>query len=383
MKITDVKVFELYAERPADPLSHDTMYAACLVRVDTDEGMFGIAEVDSMPSVVHAVIAAPTRSPLQRGLREILLGQDPLAIEARWRDMMDQTSLMGRRGVVMHAISAVDIALWDLRGRVEGRSLASLLGGARHDRLAGYVTIGLDRMSDEVATLDAARSKLDAILTTYRPRAVKVAARRFWHDEPALAARLIHLARERLGPDRLLMVDAISAFDSADEVKRMLPVFHECDVHWLEAPLPLDDLEGHRALSDCGIPLGVGDLGLTAPAEWRPYFESGVVGIAQPELTQIGGLTGLRALYDLAERNGCQRVIPHGWNTTLTLGINLQIMSARDEADYVEFSTSQSPLRWCVTRETIELDDEGYLRPPDGPGHGLTIDWEGIEAYRR
>ena len=101
-------------------------------------------------------------------------------------------------------------------------------------------------------------------------------------------------SRERLGPDRLLMVDAISAFDSADEVKRMLPVFHECDVHWLEAPLPLDDLEGHRALSDCGIPLGVGDLGLTAPAEWRPYFESGVVGIAQPEVTQIGGLTGLR-----------------------------------------------------------------------------------------
>ena len=230
---------------------------------------------------------------------------------------------------------------------------------------------------------DEARRNLDEAIATYNPVGIKVAADRFWHSDPDLAMDLLRLTRDHLGPDFPLMVDAISAFDTIDDVNRMLPVLRECDIHWLEAPLPLDDIDGHALLDGCGLPVGVGDLGLTAPLEWRPFFEAGIVDIAQPDLSHIGGLTGYVKLQDMAQKFGCERIAPHGWNTNLTLATNLHVLSSRDRVEMAEFSTSKSPLRWAVTREELSFDSDGYLEVPQNPGIGMSIDWERIESFRR
>ncbi len=377
MRITDIGVIELYAPKPAGQDAHDTAYSTCLIRISTDDGLMGVSEIDTIPSIANAIISAPTRSPLQRGLREILIGKDATDIEARWMDMLEQTSFIGRRGLVMHAISGIDIALWDLKGKAEGKTVSELLGGCRHDRVPGYVTIyPPGRCPDE------ARRKLDNAVQTYNPVGIKIAADRFWHEDPALAEKLIRTTREHLGADFPLMVDAITAFDTVEDVQRMLPVLHDCNIHWLEAPLPLDDIDGHALLKGCGLPVGVGDLGLTAPLEWRPFFEAGIVDIAQPDLSHIGGLTGLVKLQAMAKRFGCDRIAPHGWNSNLTLAANLHVLASRGPLEMAEFSTSASPLRWAVTREEIVFDDNGYLPVPQAPGLGMRIDWERIETYR-
>lgn len=378
MRITDIGVIELYADKPAAQDAHDTTYSTCLIRVSTDDGLTGVAEIDTIPSIANAIISAPTRSPLQRGLREILLGADVTDIDARWRDMLEQTSFIGRRGLIMHAISGVDIALWDLKGKAEGKPVSELLGGRLHERIPGYVTIyPLGRTTDE------AKRKLDEAISTYNPVGIKVAADRFWHSDPGLAEQLLRSARDHLGKGFPLMVDAISAFDTIEDVNRMLPVLRDCDIHWLEAPLPLDDLDGHALLEGCGLPVGVGDLGLTAPLEWRPFFEAGIVDIAQPDLSHIGGLTGYVNLKEMAEKFGCKRIAPHGWNTNLTLATNLHVLSSREQVEMAEFSTSKSPLRWAVTREELNFDRDGYLNVPQAPGIGMSVDWERIEPFRR
>ena len=377
MRITDIGVIELYAPKPTARTRMTPAYSTCLIRISTDDGLMGIAEIDTIPSIANAIISAPTRSPLQRGLREILIGKDASDIEARWQDMLEQTSFIGRRGLVMHAISGIDIALWDLKGKAEGKSVSDLLGGRKHGRVPGYVTIyPLGRCPDD------ARRKLDRAIAAYNLVGIKIAADRFWHEDPALAELLIRTARDHLGQDFPLMVDAITAFDTVEDVNRMLPVLHDCGIHWLEAPLPLDDIDGHALLKGCGLPVGVGDLGLTAPLEWRPFFEVGIVDIAQPDLSHIGGLTGLVKLQAMAARHGCTRIVPHGWNSNLTLAANLHVLASREPLEMAEFSTSNSPLRWAVTREEIRFDEDGYLPVPEAPGLGMRIDWERIEAFR-
>jgi L-rhamnonate dehydratase len=129
----------------------DGSYDNCLVLVHTDEGLTGIAEVDSVPSVIRAIIDAPRSHTHAMGLKEAILGSDPSDVEGLWERMYDLTSYYGRRGAVIHAISAVDIALWDLRGKALGKSVAELLGKRQRDRVLAYGTVyPLGETADDV-----------------------------------------------------------------------------------------------------------------------------------------------------------------------------------------------------------------------------------------
>ena len=127
MRITEVEVIELRV--PGwDASTFDGSYDNCVIRVHTDQGVCGLGEVDSVPSVIRAIVGAPASHTHAMGLRAVLLGQDPSDIEALWERMYDATSYYGRRGVVSHAISAIDLALWDLRGKLLGRPVCELPG---------------------------------------------------------------------------------------------------------------------------------------------------------------------------------------------------------------------------------------------------------------
>ena len=374
MKITDIEVTELRV--PGwEGKTFDGSYDNCIVQVHTDEGLTGISEVDSVPAVIRAIVEAKRSHTHAMGLKSVLLGRDPAQVEAIWDEMYDATSYYGRRGAVIHAISAVDIALWDLRGKALNRPLHSLLGQIKRERLLAYGTVY--PLGD---TPDAVKANIDRGLKLGL-RAIKIVADPFWRDDVDLTAKLIRTAREHVGKDVRLMVDAATAWSKAEDGLPLMPLFKEHDFAWVEAPLPLDDLEGHARFQGFGVPIGGGDLGLTTCAEYRQMFEIGKIDIAQPDVTMVGGITELLRLAQLAKRLG-KRLVTHGYKSNITIAANLAFLSQHADDEPCEYSTSQSPLRWKLTNESFPIGADGRIAVPAGRGLGVSLNERTISEFR-
>ena len=300
MKIVDIEVIELRVPGWTGD-TFDGSYDNCLVLVHTDEGISGISEVDSVPSVIRAIVDAPRSHTHAMGLKEVLVGSDPSDVEGLWDRMYDLTSYYGRRGAVIHAISAVDIALWDLRGKVLNKSVSALLGQRPRDRVLAYGTVyPLGGTPDEV------RMNIDRGLKLGL-KAIKIVADPFWRDDLDKTAALVRAAREHVGLDVLLMVDAATAWAKAEQGLPLMPIFKEYNFFWVEAPLPIDDLDGHARFQGFGVPIGGGDLGLTTRFEYEDAFIRGKIDIAQPDVTMAGGITELMRISSLAKHLGKTR----------------------------------------------------------------------------
>ena len=374
MKIIDIEVIELRVPGWTGE-TFDGSYDNCLVLVHTDEGVTGIAEVDSVPSVIRAIVDAPRSHTHAMGLKQAVAGQDPADIEGLWERMYDLTSYYGRRGAVIHAISAVDIALWDLRGKVLGKSVGELLGTRRRDRVLAYGTVyPLGETADEI------RRNIDRGLKLGL-KAIKIVADPFWREDLRKTEGLIRAARAHVGPDIRLMVDAATAWTKAEEGLPLMPIFRDNDFFWVEAPLPIDDLDGHARFQGFDVPIGGGDLGLTTRFEYEEAFERGKIDIAQPDVTMVGGLTELMRISDLAQRRG-KRLVTHGYKSNITIAANLAFLSQHWMDEPCEYSTSQSPLRWQLTNEAFPIGTDGRIAVPERPGLGVSLNAETVARYR-
>lgn len=374
MKITDIEIIELRVPGWTGT-TFDGSYDNCLVLVHTDDGITGLAEVDSVPAVIRAIIDAPRSHSHAWGLKEAVIGQDPLAVEAIWDRMYDLTSYYGRRGVVIHAMSAIDIALWDIRGKVAGKPVADLLGKRQRDRLLAYGTVyPLGETPDEV------RKSIDRGLKIGL-KAIKIVADPHWREDVKRAELLIRTAREHVGPDIRLMVDAATAWVKAEEGLPLMPIFRDNNFLWVEAPLPVDDLEGHARFQGFGVPIGGGDLGLTTHWEYDQAFEVGKIDIAQPDVTMAGGLTELLRIAAVARKRG-KRVVTHGYKSNITIAANLAFLSQHWADEPAEYSTSQSPIRWQLTRERFDIGPDGRIGVPEVSGLGVSLDMSVVEKYR-
>jgi len=374
MKITDIEVIELRVPGWTGA-TFDGSYDNCLVLVHTDEGLTGIAEVDSIPSVIRAIIDAPRSHTHAMGLKEIVVGADPSDVEGLWDRMYALTSYCGRRGIVIHAISAVDIALWDLRGKAFGKSVGELLGKRQRDRVLAYGTVyPLGETPDE------ARKNIDRGLKLGL-KAIKIVADPFWRDDIDRTAKLIRAAREHVGPEVRLMVDAATAWTRAEEGLPLMPIFKEYGFFWVEAPLPIDDLDGHARFQGFGVPIGGGDLGLTTRFEYEDAFEHGKIDIAQPDVTMVGGITELMRIAKLARRLG-KRLVTHGYKSNITIAANLAFLSQHWMDEPCEYSTSQSPLRWYLTMEEFSIGPDGCIAVPDRPGLGVSLNPGTVAKFR-
>ena len=374
MKVADIEVIELRVPGWTGE-TFDGSYDNCLVLVHTDEGLTGIAEVDSVPSVIRAIIDAPRSHTHAMGLKQIVVGQDPTDVEGLWDRMYDLTSYYGRRGAVIHAISAVDIALWDLRGKVQGKSVGALLGTKQRGRVLAYGTVyPLGETPDEVCRNIDRGLKLGL-------KAIKIVADPFWREDIGKTASLIRAARAHVGPGIRLMVDAATAWARAEEGLPLMPIFKENDFFWVEAPLPIDDLDGHARFQGYGVPIGGGDLGLTTCHEYEQAFVRGKIDIAQPDVTMAGGLTELMRISALAKRLG-RRVVTHGYKSNITIAANLAFLSQHWMDEPCEYSTSESPLRWQLTNEEFPIGPDGRIAVPDRPGLGVSLNQQTVAEYR-
>jgi len=374
MRITGIDVIELRIPN-WDASTFDGSYDNCVLRVSTDQGIEGIAEIDSVPSVIRAIVEAPSSHTHARGLAEVIVGQDPTDIAGLWDRMYDATSYYGRRGVVVHAISGIDIALWDIRGKALGRPVSNLLGRQRRDRLRAYGTV-----YPLGATPDEVRRNIDRGLKLGL-KAIKIVADPFWREDLDHTTLLIRTARDHVGGEIQLMIDAATAWATAEDGLPLMPIFKEYDFAWVEAPLPLDDLDGHARFQGFGLAIGGGDLGLTTRWEYETLFERGRVDIAQPDVTMVGGLTELLRLARMAKARG-KRVVTHGYKSNITIAANLAFLAQHEDEEILEYSTSQSPLRWELTNEAFPIGADGRVAVPTAPGLGVTLNEATIAKYR-
>lgn len=373
MKITDVQAIHLRAESSNSDL-FDGSYDNCVIVVQTDEGLTGVGECESLAPAVQAIIKGPSAHNHARALREILIGRDPQDPEALWEAMYQSTELIGRRGLVMHAIGGIDLALWDLKGKAEGKPVHELLGGPRRRRIPAYATIyPMERTCEGVRRqIEEARAR--------NLRAFKLAADPWWMEDLTQTGRLLAAAREASGDEARLIVDAALCFRSAEEGLRLLPLLRDVGVWFLEAPLPLDDVEGHARMAGHGVLIGAGDLGLTHVNEFIEIMERGRIDICQPDITTVGGFTGVRRIARAAEQRG-RRIIPHAYKTNIEIAASLHFLASLPREEMLEYSLSRSPLRWELTRESFPVEPDGTVVVPDSPGLGVTLNMDTVSKY--
>jgi L-alanine-DL-glutamate epimerase-like enolase superfamily enzyme len=249
-----------------------------------------------------------------------------------------------------------------------------LLGERRRDSVLAYGTVyPLGTEPDEV------RKNIDRGLALGL-KAIKIVADPFWREDFDKTARLIRTARQHVGSNIRLMVDAATAWSVAEEGLPLMPIFRENDFSWVEAPLPIDDLDGHARFQGFGIPIGGGDLGLTTRFEYEEAFRRGRIDIAQPDVTMAGGLTELMRISALAKGLG-RRVVTHGYKSNITIAANLAFLSQHWMDEPLEYSTSQSPLRWTLTNEAFPIGPDGRVAVPDRPGLGVSLNPETLRTF--
>jgi L-rhamnonate dehydratase len=375
VRITDIEAIHLRCEDPNIAL-FDGSYDDCVIRVSTDEGITGIGEVESLAPAIQAIVNSDHAHSHACGLRKLLLGKDPTRTQELWRLMYDSTDYIGRRGLVMHAIGGIDIALWDIKGQAEGKPISELLGGERRQRIEAYGTI-----YPMAGTVDGVEQQVEDAMRRLNLRNIKFAADPWWMHDLDATANLLRAARRTIGKEGKLIIDAALSYRTAEEGLQLIPLFREVGVAFLEAPLPLDDVEGHARLAEAGLPLGVGDLGLTHVNEFVEMMDRGGASICQPDITMVGGFTGILSIAAAARARG-KRVITHGFKSNIEIAANLHFLANHWAAELLEYSTSKSPLRWEMCEESIPVGCDGLVEVPQRPGLGVHLNQCTLERYR-
>ncbi|HWB14603.1 MAG TPA: mandelate racemase/muconate lactonizing enzyme family protein [Pirellulales bacterium] len=341
---------------------------AVIVRVRADNGLEGIGEADSSPEVVKAIIDAPFSHNIACGLRKILLGQNPLETERLWQEMLRRTMYYGRTSVAITAMAAVDMALWDLRGKHFREPIHRLLGGKRHERILAYASILFGRDGRE--TSDIGRRWRDAGY-----RAVKFGWEPMGQSEP-VDIDLVRGAREGVG-DGTVLIDAGCVWDARTALARAR-AFADFGIGWLEEPLQPDDVEGYRWLRDrSGVPIAAGEEEC-GRAAFRPLIEARALDVYQVDLSR-NGFTDAAYIRGRVEEIGA-RLCNHCYTSPLTVAASLHWLSTCRDAFLFEDCVEDSPLRHELTHEKVQAED-GWITVPDRPGLGVTLDEDFVAAH--
>jgi L-rhamnonate dehydratase len=369
MKIKNIEA--IYLRLPTVTSACDGSQDTLLIKVHTDAGAVGYGEVDSCPLVAKAVIEAPLSHQICCGIADILKGQDPLAIEALNQKMYEGTIYFGRRGVVRHVMAGVDMALWDLKGKVLEKPLYSLLGGPFSKSFRAYASVLFSSTPRE--TYDHARKLVDLGFT-----AVKFGWGPIGKDEDTDVA-LVREARRGLGDEPDLMVDAGLSWDTKTAIKRAHR-FSDFRIFWLEEPLHPDNLEGYARLSqsvDVRIAAGEEEADIS---DFERLMDIGMIDVVQPDPARCG-VSGMLAVARAANRRG-RVVANHTFKSGITMAASLHVLASISNAIRFEYCMTESSLRHQLTFEKFPVKD-GFVSVPEGPGLGIEVDESIVEKYRQ
>jgi L-alanine-DL-glutamate epimerase-like enolase superfamily enzyme len=321
------------------------------------------------------------------GLTEMLVGADPLDVEALWERLYVGSAMNGRRGAVINAIGALDIALHDLRGKALSKPCYELLGGAARQAITPYASLQPETSSYEEyrdsmvewaeRAVAAGFQAVKTEITLEGPYA-HTGLREPWERSTEILARV----REAVGPDVAVLVDVQYAFPDADVALKVLKTWQEYDLFFVETPLWPDDLDGYRRLAaEQPIPIAAGEW-LTTRFEHLDLMDRGNVAIVQPDIGRVGGLTEARRVCELAAERGLQ-VVPHLWKTGVSVAAAVHLAAATANCPYIEFmpaNLTASGLRRDVADDGVQLID-GKVSLPTRPGLGIEVNWDAVKHY--
>lgn len=355
-----------------------------VVRISDEAGRTGIGEADAPAELVRAFIEQPDLHVWSRNVRKLLIGRDPFPTTALADELYGATLYPGRRGLGIHALSAVDIALHDLVGKQLGRPVHELLGGARREALTPYATIfpGLAQgrsMSDLLA--DVGRRFEDALAAGFR--AVKMECLFYDLVTDRELVDTVRTARKMLGDDVRLMLDFGYRWTDWRAALWTLRRLEESDIYFAEATLQHDDLEGHARLAERVETRVCGAEFAATRFECREWLTQGRVDVLQPDINRCGGLTEIMRIDELASYYAAS-VVPHGWKTGITAAAGRHFHAAAANSPTFEFL---SPLLWDsrIRRELVHPEPEirdGRMAIPMAPGLGIELDEDAVARYR-
>ncbi len=337
-----------------------------LVIVKTDDGLTGSGSCFTSGTLVAGAVQL---------LWPLLRGESAVEPERVSETLRQSSFWQGRGGSVEHAISGIDIALWDLMGKACGQPVSRLLGGNYRSTIKPYGSILFDEPEPLRATLESVVDRgFQAIKLGWRP---------FGRRDRRFDEMIVRTARETVGDGVELMVDAGGSEQfwphGVNWARNTASMLADFGVVWFEEPLPPDDLDGYIELTRVSpVPIAGGEV-LTRRQSFRPWIERRAIDILQPDCTKNGGLTESRRIAALAFDHNVQ-VVPHGWNTAIGLAADLQFSASIPVARYVEYLTPSAYIDE-ITTEPFVLDEHGLLTIPDVPGLGVEIDAEKLKRF--
>lgn len=377
MKITAIRAHVLeapIAERFAFSQAWVDKRVGLVVEVETDAGLTGWGDGYGPPWALATVI--------EKYYAPRLIGRSPLAGDALWEELYNYLRDHGQRGVPIQALSAIDIALWDLRGKIFAAPVHVLMGGPIRSSVRAYAT-GLyrrtnDRTENHRLLVEEARGYLDAGFT-----AMKTKVGFGFDDDIALVERL----RETIGGGVELFVDANHGCDRV-QAARLARAMEPLDIGWFEEPVEPEDVAGYAELrTRTSIPIAGGECSFTRH-DFRRILEAGAMDVIQPDTASCGGLTEAKRIADMAWTHGI-RYNPHVWGTGIGLAAAMQLLAVLPTTTpafgahqpLLEYDSTPHPFRQDLLVQPVRVEG-GVAYVPDGPGLGVEVRREVLDRWR-
>ena len=371
MKIREIRAAGLRGATPEGGWDEELQRDDCvhtLLAVITDEGPIGLGSAFTSDHLVRAALAL---------LEPLYRGENALEPERVSEKLHQNTFWLGRGGSVTHTISGIDIALWDLLGKATGQPVGRLLGGRYRERVKPYASLLMQEPEPLADRLVELREQ--------GYRAFKIGWGPFGRLSRAVDEAIVRAARDAVGSDSLLMIDAGASdaywkhgYKWALWTSHVLAAFN---VAWFEEPLKPDDMQDYVLLrQNSPVPIAGGEV-LTRRQSFQPWLEAGAFDIVQPDVTKVGGISEERRIAWMAQEHNV-RFIPHGWNTAVGVAADLQLASAFPDTDLVEYLAGSHYVDDLAVGGW-KLDADGMLPIPDTPGLGLELDMDAVAKYTR
>jgi L-alanine-DL-glutamate epimerase-like enolase superfamily enzyme len=318
----------------------------------------------------------------------MLVGADPRDVEGLWERMYEGSAMTGRRGLGICAIGALDMALWDLRGKIENQPTWRLMGGAAREAITPYASLlpdgdTLSEYTDSLIgravgarDLGFRAAKLEVCIKgPYSHHGIQI-------EDDAEIARIVRACREAVGPDMTLMVDVAYCWPDWKAALRAIDMFEDCDIYFVETPLPSDDIEGYAKLAAASpLRIAAGEW-LNTRFEFREYMDRDALDVVQPDVGRVGGLTEACRVAEAARDKGLV-VVPHCWKSGIGIAASMHVAAVSPACLYIEYLPVE--LADSRLRQELVLDEypvvEGRLALPDRPGLGVTLNEDGLAAF--
>ncbi len=363
MKITDLRM-ETYRWPRAVPIRNGLhVYATAglnVIKLETDEGVTGIGLGGGV------LEAEDIGRSIAEHLKQYVVGRDPFENERIWDDMW-VPKLVGRRGITTRVISAIDIGLWDLKGKAAGQPLYKLLGGYT-DKIPVYIAGGY--YEDGKGLKELAEETEESVAMGARAVKMKIGGAPINED-----VERVRVVREAAGPDVKVMVDANCAYRyyEAIEIARKIEQY---DLFWFEEPVQPDDYRGHQLITQAtSIPIATGENEYTRYG-FRDLIDNRCAAILQPDALIMGGVTEFMKVAALAQAHD-RPIAPHG-----NQDVHIHLVAAIPNGLILEYYRGSTDPMWDrMFKEPLPVED-GYVSPPDRPGLGIELNEEALAPYR-